>query len=171
MSVDLTLAKAHLRVTHSDEDALIAQYMAAAKAWVERYTALVTEETELTQTFLEFGDYLELSRGPVVELTEIAYTDTSGDPQTVTGARLQGLLIYPPTAGWPGTETYSTITVTYDAGYGGYNPVPDELTSAQLLLIGHWYANREAVAVGDAANEIPFAVEALAGPFRLPTVR
>jgi len=38
-----------------------------------------------------------------------------------------------------------------------------------LLLIGHWYVNREAV--GDAANEIPFAVEALAGPFRTPTLR
>jgi uncharacterized phiE125 gp8 family phage protein len=171
MSVDLPLAKAHCRVDHSDDDTLIAHYIAGAKAWVERYTGLVTEETELTQDFLEFGDYLELSRGPLVELLEIAYTDTDGDPQVVEDTRVQGLLIYPPLAGWPSIQTYTNITVTYDAGYGGYNPVPPELTSAQLLLIGHWYANREAVVVGDMSNEVQFAVEALAGPFRTPTVR
>jgi uncharacterized phiE125 gp8 family phage protein len=170
MSVDLTLAKAHCRVTHSAEDTLITQYMASAKAWVERYTGLLVEETEVTDSFLEFGDYLQLTRGPFVALVEIAYTDTSGDPQVVADARVQDGKIYPPLTGWPSIETYSMITVTYDAGYGGYNPVPEELTAAQLLLIGHWYNHREAVVIGDAANEVPFAVEALAGPFRLPTI-
>jgi uncharacterized phiE125 gp8 family phage protein len=59
--------------------------------------------------------------------------------------------------------------VTYVAGYGPYE-APEELVQAQLLLIAHWYQNREAVAEG-TFNEIPLAVEALAGPFRTPTVR
>lgn len=171
MSVNLTLAKAQLRVTHSGEDALITQYMASAKAWVERYTGLLVEETEITDTFTAFGDYLLLTRGPFVELIEIAYTDVDGDPATVAGARYQDGRIYAPTTGWPSITTYSAITATYDAGYGGYNPVPEELVAAQLLLIGHWYAHREAAVVGNAVNEVPFAVEALAGPFRLPTLR
>ena len=29
------------------------------------------------------------------------------------------------------------------------------------LLIGHWYANREAVNVGNIVSELPFAVETL----------
>lgn len=46
-----------------------------------------------------------------------------------------------------------------------------ELEQAQLLLIGHWYENREAVVVGSSVAELPFAVEALAGPYRLPTLK
>lgn len=44
---------------------------------------------------------------------------------------------------------------------------PDEMgltrdvEQAVLLLVGHWYANREAVAVGTIATAIPLAVERL----------
>jgi len=33
--------------------------------------------------------------------------------------------------------------------------------AAMLLLIGHWYANREGVNVGNITSEIPLGVEAL----------
>lgn len=169
MSVDLTLAKSHLRIRHDDEDTLIAQYMAAAKAWVERYTGLFVEEAEVTDSFTEFGDYLKLSRGPFISLTGISYTDTDEVAQTVADSRYRDGLIYPPIGGWPSILTYSTIEVTYLAGFDVYNPVPDELVSAQLLLIGHYYVNREAVSEKQF-SEVPLAVEALAGPFRLPTI-
>lgn len=44
---------------------------------------------------------------------------------------------------------------------------PDEMgltrdvEQAVLLLVGHWYANREAVAVGTVATAMPLAVERL----------
>lgn len=171
MTVDLTLAKAQCRVTHSGEDALLTQYIASSKAWIERYTRLLIEEGEVTDTFTEFGDYLLLTRGPFIELTGILYTDTAGDPQEVEDARVQDGRIYPPTTGWPSIQAYSTIEVVYVAGYGdAYNPAPEELTQAQLLLIGHWYQNREAVITGTISKDLEYAVEALAGPFRLPTI-
>lgn len=169
MAITLTQCKAQLRVRHSEHDTYITDLIARAKSAIERYTALVTAEDELTQTFNEFGDYLELSRGPLVALTEIAYTDTSGDPQAVADARVQGLRIYPPTTGWPGIQTYSTITVTYDAGYGGYNPVPVDLEHAMLLLIENWYYPDNEAEI-DEVTGFPVAVVSLAGPFRLPTV-
>jgi len=42
----------------------------------------------------------------------------------------------------------------------------DDLTTAMLLLIGHWYENREAVVTGSTATELPMAVHALIGPHR-----
>ncbi|WP_016854785.1 head-tail connector protein [Halomonas smyrnensis] len=42
----------------------------------------------------------------------------------------------------------------------------DDLTTAMLLLIGHWYENREAVALGTIATELPMAVQALISPYR-----
>lgn len=35
-----------------------------------------------------------------------------------------------------------------------------------LLLIGHWYANAEAVAIGTIATELPLATQALWQPHR-----
>ena len=42
----------------------------------------------------------------------------------------------------------------------------DDLTTAMLLLIGHWFENREAVVIGSITAELPMAVEALIGPYR-----
>lgn len=170
MTVTLELAKAQCRIRHADEDALVTQYIASSQAWVERYTGLMFEETEVVDRFTTFGDYLTLSRGPFIELTSIGYTDADGDPATFSDARYQDGLLYAPTTGWPSVQTYSTIEVTYLAGFDVYNPLPEELTQAQLLLIAHWHQNREAVVLGSTTKELEFAIEALAGPFRLPTL-
>lgn len=42
----------------------------------------------------------------------------------------------------------------------------DDVRTAMLLLIGHWYANREAASSG-GLTETPFAVEALLQPYRI----
>lgn len=42
----------------------------------------------------------------------------------------------------------------------------DDITTAMLLLIGHWYANRESVVVGTITSELPMAVESLISPYR-----
>lgn len=168
MTVTLTQAKAHLRVTHSDEDTYITDLIARAKAWVERYTAKNIAEAEVVDTFTEFGDYLLLSRGPFVELTSIGYVlDETPETVTVGDVFVRDGRIYAPTAGWPSIDAYSTITVTYQAGY---TTTPPEIDQAMLLLIGHWHSNREGVVVGSTSETLDYAIEALAGPFRLPTV-
>lgn len=40
----------------------------------------------------------------------------------------------------------------------GFTP---DVEQAVLLLVGHWYANREAVVIGGAPVEVPLAVERL----------
>ncbi len=45
----------------------------------------------------------------------------------------------------------------------------EDIETAMLLLIGHWYANREAVVVGtnNASAPLDFAVDALLQPYRI----
>lgn len=43
----------------------------------------------------------------------------------------------------------------------------DDIRMAMLLLIGHWYANREAVSIGETASEVPMAVSALLQSYRI----
>lgn len=42
----------------------------------------------------------------------------------------------------------------------------DDITTAMLLLINHWYENRGAVVVGSISSELPKAVDAFIEPYQ-----
>lgn len=171
MSVDLDQAKAQCRVMHSREDALITQYMNAARAHLERFTGRKLAVGEVVDTFDRFGEALQLSVGPFVSLTSIGYVDADGQAQELSGASALDGLVYAPAGGWPTIKDHSAITVTYQAGF---QETPADLDMAQLLLIGHFYNNREAVQVGSGSSgavELPLGVQALAGPYRRIVLR
>lgn len=70
-------------------------------------------------------------------------------------------------------ETWTRRTLYESEASSGYDDdedailLSDDVKAAMLLLIGHWYANRETVSVGQTAVEIPFAVESLLQPYRI----
>ena len=68
--------------------------------------------------------------------------------------------------------TYITAAREYVEGYQNriYLSTDEEVTAetmtgveraACLLLIGHWYENRQAVVLGSAPSDVPFAAKAL----------
>lgn len=159
MTVNLTLAKQHLRLDTTDEDTLVTAYLAAAKAWVENYTEQRLTRGQVTQTESDFGGYIDLTYGPDPEDVSVAYTDTDGNQQTVSPIIVSLRRIYPLNA-WPSTANGTEIIVTYTAGF---EETPGDLDAAVLLLIGDFYANREA---GTATPAVSAAVEALCRPYR-----
>lgn len=162
MAVDLALAKQHIRVLHNDEDSLIEQYLAAAIAWVENYTGKLLKRRETRQTAADFAAYLPLFFGPDPDGLAITYADTNGQPQTITDAKIVDARAYPASS-WPSIAAHTPLTLTYTAGY---TETPADLDSAVLLLVGHWYRNREAVNIGNIVQAVDFAVEALCRPYR-----
>ena len=46
------------------------------------------------------------------------------------------------------------------------DPLPAPVRQAALLLIGHWYENREAVTVGFRGKDLPMGVDRLLAPYR-----
>jgi uncharacterized phiE125 gp8 family phage protein len=160
--LSLALVKQHLEYEDDDRDELISQYMRAAEKHVEKYTGKALLRQEVVETLDCFGSYIQLLREPVISVTTIAYVDADDAAQTVTGYRLRAPRIYPPVAGWPEIADYSPVTVTYQAGY---DETPADLISAQLLLIGHWFQNREA-ATERPAQSIEIAVESLLTNYR-----
>lgn len=69
------------------------------------------------------------------------------------------------------TWTRRTLYLTTDStGYADDEDsilLGDDVKAAMLLLIGHWYANRESVAIGQIVAEVPLAVESLLQPYRI----
>ncbi|TPW30329.1 phage gp6-like head-tail connector protein [Martelella alba] len=55
-----------------------------------------------------------------------------------------------------------------DATYGGegQDDVPPALEQAALMLVAHWYANREATVMGETPRYVPFGVREIVNEFR-----
>jgi hypothetical protein len=86
--------------------------------------------------------------------TDVYFVDTTSLPGRVGLAYEQE---------WPTDVTagIGAVQVNYVAGYGAASAVPQTIKHAILLLIGHWYVNREAV--GPSMSDVPMAVSSLLG--------
>ncbi len=172
--VSLAEAKAHCRIYGSEEDGLLAGYLVAARSHAEVYLgrALATQTLQFTIDGDWPCDRIMLPRPPLQSVTEVTYSDTAGATQTLAAGQYrvdttahQGFIERAYGVTWPAVRDQSrTITVTYVAGY---TQIPEPIRAALLLLIGHWYENREAVVIGQAPNEVPLGVDALLFPYRV----
>lgn len=176
--VSLAEAKAHLRVEHADEDAYIHSLVQAATAHLDGWSgtlgrALVEQTWEVTLDAFPVGA-IHLPLGDVIAVVSVKYDDTAGDEQTVSSTdyvldnrSLDGWVVPVAAVSWPDTlDAVNAVRVRYTAGYGAASAVPAAIRHAILMLVAHWYANREAVTAG-GASALPMAVDALVHPFRV----
>lgn len=168
--VTLDEAKAQLRVTHSDEDTLIGNYIAAATRYVEQNLSASIAEQVWLLTLDEFADNIELPRGPVITVDAFEYVDADGltqevdeDSYTLDLVSRSPWIVRNSGYSYPTTMSgINMVTVTYTAGM---EEVPEDIRHAILLLVGAWYQNRESVSA-DTIKELPLAVDALLQNYR-----
>ena len=173
--VTLAEAKAQCRVDHADDDAILNRLIAAATSYLDARAGvlnrcLINQTWELTLDAFP-PDEIQIDLGPVQSIVDVNYDDPSGAAQSlvVTSYILDAAS---PTAwvvpqdDWPATiEAVNAVRVRFIAGYGGTSAaVPDAIRHAILMLVSHWYENREAV--GQPQAELPMAVTALLAPYR-----
>ena len=179
-------AKEHLRIVdNTDDDDYVDALIDAATTWCEDFCDRTFADKAYTVAFDDFfGTRIELPRPPVRlnavssgATVTISYVDTAGATQTLTWAqsgtqdfRLDRdhvpALVYPLYLGvWPSVRLDDkSVQITYLAGYGGHAHVPTPAKHAIKMLVGHWYANREAV--GNAGQNVPLGVPALLEPLK-----
>ncbi len=174
--VSLEEAKAHLRVDGYHEDALIAALITAAREYAEGFQqrALVTQTLELTLDCFPISGEIELPRPPIQAVESITCTLADGstitvDPSSYVVDAPSGRLALAYGASWPAVTLAPVggVKIRYRAGYGDATKVPAKVKQAILLIVGHWYANREDVVVATVANRLPMAAEALLWQDRL----
>lgn len=162
------------------EDYLLSSLITAAREYCEGVTgrALVEQTIEAYLDGFPCGRekwYIELPRPPLQSVTSLKYTDNTGAETTmiVNTDYIVDLdsnisrIVLPYGANWPSFTPYpiNPIKVTYVAGYSDTDPIPKTIKQAMLLLIGHWYANREAT--GDVKGKLAYAVDTLLNMHRV----
>ena len=178
--VSLTQAKAHLRVDHTSDDTLITEHITAARLQAEHTTKrqLITATYDLWLNTFPRGSQLVLPKPALQSVTTLKYTDYAGAETTwassnyhVDATRVHGSLVLAYGISWPSVtlRTVNGIAVRFVAGYGAAADVPQDIKNAMLLLIGHYYENREGV-VGTPGvtlnpHELPMGVLALLMPY------
>lgn len=173
--VAVSEAKAHLRVDVSDDDAYIATLITAAREWCEQYLDRTLIDTQWTMRLDSFPYEIELPRPPIASAgtaTAVTLTYTLGDDSTATLSSTQYRVDRNSTPGvvrqlragtWPANlDDYNAVAVTWWAGYGSSGTsVPAAIRHAMLMLVAHWYENRNTVIVGSISKPLEYAVESL----------
>ncbi|SHO52855.1 head-tail connector protein [Desulfopila aestuarii] len=114
--------------------------------------------------------------GSVVSVEMVKWLDGDGvDHTLVSGSDYLPAVVGPEPmvmplgSSWPSGTLFDVdpIRVEFTAGFGSKDKVPEDLRQAIQLLAAHWYEVREAVVVGTTVRKVPFAVDALIGPWKV----
>ncbi len=166
----------HLRSAIPDDDAYIQTLIATAAEYVEEHACVALMESTWRMRLDRFPTGtvpLVLPMANVTAVTEVAYTDPNGvaaswDLANVKLSADRSPPLLRPARGksWPSAASEpDAVSITFTAGAAKVEDVPPVLVQAMLLLIGHWYENREAIVVGTITKEMERAVDALIGKF------
>lgn len=165
LAVSVEAVKANLRVDNDAEDALIEGLIRAATAHAERWTGIAFEAATWDMYLDAFPSAeIAIPLAPLVSVTSVSYVDADGALQTVSAsdftvdsASRDGWIVPADGFSWPAMmATINAVTIRFVAGRG----TPEDAKQAIHLLVGHWYANREA-ATEPQRHEIPMGVNAL----------
>jgi uncharacterized phiE125 gp8 family phage protein len=169
--VTLAEAKAHLRVTDTNEDTLIGAMIDAAVSHLDGWNGILGR-CMVTQTWrqdmYDFPSYIRLPF-PDVQSVTVAYTDPNGADQTFAGSNYHlinapgaGKILLDDNASWPSVyDKPNAVRVTMVCGFAA---VPQALKMAILLHVGALFENRASESAGAL---MPFAYDPLIAPFRV----
>ncbi|MGM8931392.1 head-tail connector protein [Salinicola halophyticus] len=172
----LTDVKLQRRIDEDDttEDVLLQRFIDAAYRYAEAHTQTAIRqrtETVVIDGFPSRDHAIVLPWYPVQSIESLEYVAPSGDSQPLDehGLRLDTRTdphrIYPRWGDyWPATIAEpECVTIIASVGY---EKTPEDIELALLLLIGHWYENRESVVIGTITAEVPMGVEMLLFDYR-----
>lgn len=175
--VTVAEAKAHMRIDHTADDAIIPDMITAAREWVERATglALITETWRLTLDSWP-QTAVELRPAPVQSISAVKTFGVDGASTTLANSAYElvsvgrsARMVRTLGSSWVNpARAAGGIEIDFTAGYGDEaSDVPRMLRQALLMVLAHHYENRELLD-GGSASVLPAGVEALLAPFREP---
>lgn len=173
-ALDLQFVKDYLRVDNNDEDVLINSLITAAKNKIEHMTGRVLISTTFDIWFPCFYDVMVLPKNPITAISYVKYYDAANTLQTLSSSYYDYNLddSFPEIKAaynytYPNTyDRAKAVNVRFVAGWTQAT-IPEDLRIAMLLIVGHYFENRQNVVVGRQVNELPQAAESLANSYKI----
>lgn len=180
LPLELADLKAHVEILDYDgEDSKLTQYLQTCVSAIEKAYSLALITQTRTMHFDLWGRHFALYGWPIQAILSVSYTANDGTVATLPAEnysllRNAGRLRFKAASDFPAVELAEAeaITVTYRCGFGD-NPsdVPAEIRQSLLLLVGHFYAHREQVILGQVALEpktLEWGADRLLAPYAIP---
>ncbi len=160
-------ARSALNIDDDEDQDYVELLLAAASAWIDGPdgclgSSIGQQTLEARLDAFEDTD-IRLPYGPVNGIVQVTYLDPDRIERTLSTGAYD--LIHDHTlalragSSWPSVlNRRDVIAIQYETGH---DEVPKQVKQATLLLVGHWYANREAVNVGNLVTSLPLGVTEL----------
>lgn len=177
--VTLDEAKIHLRVelTDTEEDTLIESLITAARKRFENDTNRQLYQATINQYFDKWPDsgIIYFPRYPVTAVTSLSYFDTDGTLQTWAADNYNVDMVSQPGriqrkngVSFPSLDKrINAVNISLSAGHATQSSISRLHKQAILLLIGHWFENRQNVVTGTQVNDVPGTYESIAESERI----
>lgn len=175
----LEQVKLHCRIDQETEDSYFTDLITTARQYVEELCGpLITQTWEQYEDDWPGGEVLRLGLPRLQSVTSIIYTNEDGVAATLAAASYTQAtqdarwpaVVLKPDYDWPTVTLFNVnpIQIIFICGYGATGAsVPLPLRQAILLLIGHWYEERQIATVGHHIAAVPFAVNSLLANYRV----
>ena len=172
-------AKAHMRITTSDDDTYIGTLITAARRHIENITnrALINQTWNYYLPCFPYDEsYIEIPIGNLSSVTSIKYTNSlnvettwSASTYIVDTFSTPGMIVPAYNQVWPTfvEKPVNAVNIEFVAGYGAAaTAIPETIKQAMLLHVEHWFDMREMVSELNL-KEVPETVTALLSPDRI----
>lgn len=162
--IELQAAKDHIRTVYGDtseDETIIKPLIEAAREFAENVTGRAfAKQTIIARTAA--WNSMQLPRLPVMSVEKVTYWTADNQEKEMEPSKyrvdLDEGIVYILNPPEDKLAEGNPIRVHYTAG----GETPATARQAMLLLIGHWYNNREAVVVGSATSvEVGMAAKTL----------
>jgi uncharacterized phiE125 gp8 family phage protein len=171
-AVTVEQARNQCNVSHREDDQFLRAAILAAQSYIEKQLECVICLQTVQFRFDRFpktNTPIPLPLFPIQEIESVSYINPDAVATTLTLAKV----VQPQSYGkyemklvdweyWPQTrQTPNAVTIQALVGWVSPEAIPAAIKQAILMLVGHWYLNRESVIVGQTSKEIEFATSML----------
>ncbi|MCG1029308.1 phage gp6-like head-tail connector protein [Virgibacillus halodenitrificans] len=153
--IKLDLVKDYLRIDYGEEDALIQGMINAAISHTENFTRRSLSIKTYELTLNKYKNRVKLPKPPFVSLDSVKDENLQPIEHVVLEEDGTAFVVF--------ENSFEKAIITYQSGY---EEMPKPIEQAILMLVSHFYENRELAIVGTSVVKLPFSVEALLYPYK-----
>jgi len=169
--------QANSRIDSSGEQTLVENMIIAARMLSEKYLhrTLMTETKVLSLDGFPRAGLIKIPEPPLQAVSEIRYKPTrasnwciwNSDNYHWDAISEPGRVMPNPGLTWPliTLRSLGCVRVEYVAGYGLAADIPQPIKQAMLMLVSHWFENREA-STDFVPRPVQFSFESLMMSYR-----